>query len=368
MEEERGTAQPDQEKPAGERKARRPKAVVLMSGGLDSTLAAKLLQEQGVEIVGVHFSTGFCVSDHKRATAGPEDDPKKLRHEGLRAGADLQVPVEIVDLSDDYLEVVFNPKHGYGAHMNPCIDCRAHMLKKARAIMEREGADFVATGEVLGQRPMSQRRDPMRIVERESGLQGRLLRPLSAQRLEPTIPEQQGLVDRSKLLSIQGRGRKQQMALIAERGITDYPSPAGGCCFLTDENYARKFRDKMEHRGKERIGWEDVALLKVGRHFRVGPALKLVVGRDESENLFLERFAAGRVRLEAAEVKGPLALCDESLPSAGEERLCAAIVARYSDGKGLSRVAVKVTAPGGEERLHEVEPLWDESRLGPMRL
>jgi tRNA-specific 2-thiouridylase len=368
MEEIKEAMKATNEKSSGDPKKRRPKAVVLLSGGLDSTLAAKLLQEQGVEIVGVHFSTGFCVSDHKRATAGPEDDPKKLRHEGLRAGADLQVPVEIVDLSEDYLEVVFNPKHGYGAHMNPCIDCRAHMLKKARAIMERERADFVATGEVLGQRPMSQRRDPMRIVERESGLEGRLLRPLSARRLEPTIPEKLGLVDRSKLLDIQGRTRRQQIALIEARGITDYPNPAGGCCFLTDENYARKFRDKMKHRGKERIGWEDVTLLKVGRHFRIGPTLKLILGREESENAFLERYASGRIRFEAVGAKGPVGLSDEGIPSPEEERLCAAIVARYCDAKNESRVDVAATGPRGERRTHEVEPLWDESLLGPMRL
>lgn len=347
---------------------RRPKAVVLMSGGLDSTLAAKLLQEQGVEVVGVHFSTGFCVSDHKRATAPADADPKRLRHEGLRAGADLGVPVEIVDLSDDYLEVVFNPKHGYGAHMNPCIDCRAHMLKKAKAIMEREGADFVATGEVLGQRPMSQRRDPMRIIEKDSGLEGRLVRPLSALRLPPTTPEKEGLLDREKLLGLQGRGRRKQMDLIEQKGISDYPAPAGGCCFLTDENYARKFRDKMAHRGKERIGWEDVALMKLGRHFRVSPTLKLIVGRIESENDFLERYAAGRVRLEAQGFKGPLALTDENLPTPEEERLCAAIVARYCDGKHEASVRVRASGGQGAERVHEVAPLWDETLLAPMRL
>ncbi len=343
------------------------KAVVLMSGGLDSTLAARLLQEQGVEVMGVNFSTGFCMSDHKRATAGAHADPRKLRHEGLRAGADLHIPVEVVDLSEDYLEVVFNPKHGYGAHMNPCIDCRAHMLKKAKIIMEREGADFVATGEVMGQRPMSQRRDTMRIVEKDSGLAGRLLRPLSAKRLPPTIPEQEGLVDREKLLGLQGRGRRKQMDLMAEKGITDYPMPAGGCCFLTDAAYARKFRDKMAHRGKERIGWEDVALLKLGRHFRISPALKLIVGRNEGENAFLERYAATRVRLEAPEVNGPMALTDENLPSPQEEKLCAAIVARYTDAKHDPSVRIAATS-GGETRIHESIPLWDEAVLGPMRL
>ncbi len=346
---------------------KRPKAIVLMSGGLDSTLAAKLLQEQGIEVLGVNFSTGFCTTDHKRATAKPGADPKKLRHEGLRAGADLGVPVEIVDLREDYLDVVFNPKHGYGAHMNPCVDCRAHMLKKAKAIMEREGADFVATGEVLGQRPMSQRKDTMRIVEKDSGLEGRLLRPLSAKRLKPTVPEQEGLVDREKLLGLQGRGRRKQMDLIEARGITDYPLPAGGCCFLTDEAYARKFRDKMAHRGQERMDWDDVALLKIGRHFRLSPSLKLVVGRNEEENAFLERFAEGRVRFESPDVNGPVGLTDESLPSPDEERLCAAVLARYTDGKHGERVSVHVSGPGFE-RMHEVTPFWDEAVLGPMRV
>lgn len=347
---------------------RRPRAVVLLSGGLDSTLAAKLLQEQGVEVLGVHFSTGFCLSDHKRATASPNEDPRKLRNEALRAGADLGVPVRIVDISREYLEIVFNPKHGYGANMNPCIDCRAFMLKKAKEILEETGADFVATGEVLGQRPMSQRRDPMRIIERESGLEDLLLRPLSAKRLPPTRPEREGLVDRERLLDLQGRSRRAQMDLIAAKGITDYPSPAGGCCYLTDENYARRFRDKMAHHPEGRMGWEDVTLLKAGRHFRIGPRLKLVIGRRAEENAFLERFAEGRVRFEAKGVPGPVGLSDESLPSPEEERLMAAIVARYSDGRNRPVVTVEASGGDGPPRIYEVEPLWDEERLGPMRL
>jgi len=347
---------------------RRPKAVVLLSGGLDSTLAAKLLQEQGVEVIGVHFSTGFCVADHKRAAAGVNEDPRKLRNEALRAGVDLGIPVEIVDISQEYLDIVFNPRHGYGANMNPCIDCRAFMLRKAKALMEDRGADFVATGEVLGQRPMSQRRDTMRIVEKDSGLQGKLLRPLSALSLQPTDPEKAGLVDRSMLLNLKGRGRRAQMDLIEVRGITDYPSPAGGCCFLTDANYTRKFRDKMAHRKEGRLGPEDVTLLKVGRHFRVAPELKLIVGRKKEENDFLERFAPGRVRLEAPEIKGPVALTDESLPSPEEEHLCAAILAHYTDGRRDDVVPVAATGGGRGERLHDVTPLWDEAILGPMRL
>jgi hypothetical protein len=208
----------------------------------------------------------------------------------------------------------------------------------------------------------------MRIVEKDSGLEGRLLRPLSAKRLKPTLAEQEGLVDRERLLGLQGRGRRKQMDLIEARGITDYPLPAGGCCFLTDEAYARKFRDKMLHRGKARMDWEDVVLLKLGRHFRLAPELKLVVGRNEEENEFLDRYSKGRVRFESPEVEGPVALADESLPTVEMEKLCAAIVARFGDGKRLA--AVKVEASGGEgpPRTYEVAPLWNEEVLGPMRV
>jgi len=347
---------------------KRTKAVVLISGGLDSTLAAKVLQQQGIEVQGVHFSTGFCMADHKRATAPVDADPKTLRNEALRAGADLKIPVEMVDLSEEYLEVVFNPKYGYGSNVNPCIDCRIMMLKKAKAYAESIGADFVATGEVVGQRPMSQRRDTMRLIEKESGLEGRLLRPLCAKSLSPTEPEIKGLVDRERLLALHGRGRRAQMDLIKTFGVDDYPAPAGGCCFLTDESFATRFKDKMAHRGEKRIGWEDVTLLKVGRHFRISPTLKLIVGRWESENIFLERFTEGRVSLLSDEVMGPIGLTDESLPTLEEEQLCSAIVARYSDGKKQEQVTVTATGKDQPPRSYAVKPLWDEAVLGPMRL
>lgn len=347
---------------------KKAKAVVLISGGLDSTLAAKVLQQQGVEVQGIHFSTGFCVADHKRATAPTDADPQKLRSEALRAGADLEVPVEMIDLSEEYLEVVFNPKYGYGSNVNPCIDCRIMMLRKAKAYAESIGADFVATGEVIGQRPMSQRRDTMRLIEKQSGLEGKLLRPLCAKSLPPTEPENEGLVDRERLLGLHGRGRRAQMDLIKSFGVEDYPAPAGGCCFLTDESFATRFKDKMAHRAERRIGWEDVTLLKLGRHFRISPTLKLIVGRWESENSFLERFTEGRVSLLSDEVMGPLAVTDESLPTPEEEALCAAIVARYSDGKRQEKVAVTATGNTLPPRKYTVRPLWDEAVLGPMRL
>jgi hypothetical protein len=216
---------------------------------------------------------------------------------------------------------------------------------------------------------MSQRKVPMRVIERESGLEGRLLRPLSARLLPPTEPEKEGLVDRSLLLSLQGRTRRPQMDLIAERGITDYPLPAGGCCFLTDANYSRRFRDKMAHRSERPMDQEDVTLLKAGRHFRVSPALKLVIGRDERENQFLERFAKGeRVRFEVEVIPGPVGLTDESVPDDQVERLCASIVARYSDGRDLASVAVRAEGGGRPPRIWETAPLRDEDVLGPMRL
>ncbi|HET9886546.1 MAG TPA: 7-cyano-7-deazaguanine synthase, partial [bacterium] len=230
--------------------ARTVKAIGLISGGLDSTLAAALIKEQGLEVEALNFSTGFCFSDHHRAMKSPHH---RLRQEALRAGADLEMPVTIIDIADEYFEdVLIAPRHGYGANMNPCLDCRAYMLGRAREYMEKVGADFVFTGEVLGQRPKSQHRRAMDLVAKESGLEDRLLRPLCAKLLPPTRAEREGWVDRERLLGISGRGRRQQIAEAQRRGfdIDDIPQPAGGCCFLTDESYARKLRDFLEHQDK----------------------------------------------------------------------------------------------------------------------
>ena len=202
------------------------KAIGLLSGGLDSTLAVKLMKDQGVEVLAVNFNTGFCLSD---SAAKIRKSPGEIyRHDALKAGEKLGVPVEMVDIYDQYWDVLTKPKHGYGANMNPCLDCRARMLSLAKGMLESRGARFIFTGEVLGQRPMSQHRSALRLVEKDSALDGLLLRPLSAKLLEPTLPDKEGWVDRERLLDIAGRGRKGQMRIARELGVIDYASPAGG--------------------------------------------------------------------------------------------------------------------------------------------
>jgi tRNA-uridine 2-sulfurtransferase len=349
---------------------RRVKAIALISGGLDSTLALALVKRQGVEVKAVNFYTGFCITETQRRKGGRADGSVP-RNEALRAAADLEVEVEYVDISaSGYLDMLVHPKYGYGANANPCVDCRVFMMTRARQIMEEEGAQFVFTGEVLGQRPKSQRRDTLRIIERDSGLDGRLLRPLSAKLLPPTIPEREGLVDRERLEAISGRSRQRQMQLARELGVVDWPQPAGGCCYLTDESFARKFFDILDARSAageaRRIERDDVVLLSTGRHFRLSPSAKLVVGRTEAENALLERYAAGRARLEARDLLGPVALV-EGEPTWEERQLAARIVARYGKGKDHPQVVVE-WREGELVEEYPVAPEQDEARIEAMRI
>lgn len=335
----------------------RIKAIGLLSGGLDSTLAARALLEQGIDVVGIHYSTGFCMNDHRRALARPDEDPRRLRNEGLRAGADLGIPIEVLDAGEAYLRMVLNPKHGYGRRANPCIDCRIFMIHGAAEYMREHGGHFVFTGEVLGQRPMSQHMQSLRLIEKECGIPGYLLRPLSARHLPPTIPEQRGWVDRDRLLGIHGRSRKDQMALSEGWGLRDYPQPSGGCCFLADENFAKRFHDKKRHTRPEEIRRDELILLKVGRHFRLSPAVKIIVARDESENNFLARFESGGWRFEALDCGSPVTLV-EGEPDDDLKNLIASITARYSDRRGEPLVEVSARRADREERLF-VPPVAD---------
>ena len=314
--------------------ARRPvKAIGMMSGGLDSTLAAALLLRQGIEVLGINFYTGFCVTEQHRRLGIPGRDGKACRNEALRAGADLGFEVRLVDIAEEYYAMITSPRFGYGSAANPCIDCRIFMLSRMRKVLEEEGADFVFTGEVVGQRPKSQRRPVMDLIEEECGLEGRLLRPLSAKLLPMTIPEREGLVDRERLLGISGRSRQQQIALAAELGVTDFPQPAGGCCFLADQNYALKFFDFVGHSGGRRITHEDVILLGTGRHFRLSETSKLVVGRNAHENRVLETHGQEEILLKPLELMGPTAVLQRDAKP--EELVRAArITARYVDRPG----------------------------------
>ncbi len=261
------------------------KALVLLSGGLDSILAVKILQKQDIEVTGISFVSFFFNADLAQ-----------------KAAKELKIELKIVDFSDEHLAMVKNPGHGYGKAINPCIDCHILMLKKARQIMEKEKFDLVATGEVLGERPMSQNRQALELIEKESGLKSYLLRPLSAKLLEPTIPEEKGLVNRDKLLDISGRSRKKQMALAKQWRIKEYPTPAGGCC-LTDLQFAERFKQLLAF-------WpdcqgSDVLLLKLGRHFWIEDNL-IVVGRNEAENKQIKEMAQkGDVLIEAKKFPGP---------------------------------------------------------------
>ncbi|MCX5752126.1 MAG: hypothetical protein NTW97_00625, partial [Candidatus Krumholzibacteria bacterium] len=277
--------------------------------------------------------------------------------EAARMSAAFGVPVRVLDLVEEYFGVLLNPRHGYGANANPCIDCHLFMIRKAKEVMEREGARFVFTGEVLGQRPMSQNYRALELIDRESGLEGLLVRPLSARLLPETLAEKNGWIERSGLLDIQGRSRRRQMELAAELGVTGYSSPAGGC-MLTDENYAGKLKDWIRHRGGAALTHEETLLFSVGRHFRLSPTAKAVVGRREAENRYLERAWRLEWLAMPIDVPGPTVLVQG--PTSDEDlRLGAALVARYCDAKSSPSVKVAVRR-GDEERIFDIPPAPDD--------
>lgn len=309
------------------------KAIGLLSGGLDSMLAVCVLREQGVEVLAVAFTTPFFGAERAE-----------------RAAAQLSVPLVVRDITVAHLEVVRSPRYGHGSGLNPCIDCHALMLAVAGRMMEERGFDFLFTGEVLGQRPMSQNKNSLRLVARLSGYEDLVLRPLSARLLPETRPEREGLVERERLLALSGRGRKPQMELARHYGLTDYPAPAGGC-LLTDPIFSRRLKDLMALTGGA-PPVRRIELLKVGRHLRLTEHLRLVVGRNEADN---KRLAAAfrpeeGDRLFVAEGwPGPLALLPEAGAAPDEEALgqAAAICLSYSDAPPGTSGAVKLTGPRG---------------------
>jgi len=291
-------------------------AIGLFSGGLDSILAVRLILDQGLSVEAMHAIL-------------PVHDPSLLEWVE-RATRSSGVPLYTLSLEQEFFDLVRHPRYGYGSGANPCLDCHILILQKAGQRMRELGASFVFTGEVLGERPMSQHREALRLVERQSGLEGRLLRPLSARLLPPTIPEGEGLVDRSRLLDISGRSRKPQLALVQQYGIAEYPSPGGGCR-LTDPGFARRTRDLLTQQPD--FSRNDFDLLKVGRHFRLSPQIRVVSGRTKEENRRIVELAQeGDHLLEVQGLGSPVTLLRgpagaESIP------LAAAITARYSDAR-----------------------------------
>lgn len=342
------------------RDGREVRAVGMLSGGLDSILAARVMLEQGIHVTPVHVRTGLTYARRNRL-AGREPSPPPAPQQ---AAETLGLDLVNIDAFEAYVPVILDPQHGYGSAMNPCVDCRIFLLRQARRWMVEHDHDFIFTGEVLGQRPNSQMRPSLEVVERESGLEGRLLRPLSAKLLEPTIPEKRGLVDRDRLYAFQGRSRKPQMELAREFGITDYPQPAGGCCFLVDQNYSRRLEDFLSREGPEALTSQRAFLLSLGRHLRLPSGRKVIVGRHKKENAYLGEQQDEGVLMTTVDVPGPTTLVtgrppDEEITSA------ARITARYAGVKELRPVRVVVRS-SGSERLIAVKPLAMEDIHGLM--
>ncbi len=332
------------------------KAVALISGGLDSLLAAKVMLDQGVHVEGINFFTGFCVEGHTHAIR-QKDRAKPKRNNALWVAEQLGIKLHIVDVIDEYKDVLLNPSHGYGANMNPCLDCKGFMVRKALEWIQQNDFDFIITGEVMGQRPMSQRKDTMPVVARESGAGELLLRPLCAQHLPETLPEREGWVDREKMLDFSGRTRKPQMALAAEYGFTDYATPAGGCCFLTDANYSRKLVDMWQARGNREYELDDLMLLKVGRHVRPNERYKLIIAREEGEVKFMQGYAYRYPTFKVTSHSGPIALLDGT-PNEDDFEFAARLVARFSKGRTADLVTVVQSMPGEEQLVeHQIQPL-----------
>jgi tRNA U34 2-thiouridine synthase MnmA/TrmU len=324
-------------------------ALGLLSGGLDSMLAAELLRRQGIEVTAIIFTTPFFGSGR-----------------GVAAAKHIGIPHRVEDITVDHLAMVKAPEYGYGKNMNPCIDCHAMMFAKAGKLMEEMGADFLFSGEVLGQRPMSQNIKALRLVEKISGYEGYILRPLSAKLLPETQPEKNGLVDREKLMDIQGRSRKVQMELAEKWGVKEFPSPGGGC-LLTDPGFSVRLKELFDHNPDADA--TQVERLKYGRHFRLPGGSKVIVGRHKLDNEGLEPLAeTGDIFLKHHGVPGPLTLLEKG-GSMEDVAIAASLAARYGKNPQAGQpVAISVQTVGGDEDVLEVHPagavVLEEYRVG----
>lgn len=297
------------------------KALAMMSGGLDSTLAAKLMKDQGIEVIGICFKSHFFGANN-----------------AIRMAKQIDIPLEVVDFSEEHFDMVKNPKHGYGKNMNPCIDCHAMMMNYSGKMLEKYEADFIITGEVLNQRPMSQNKSSLDVVKKESGFSDKILRPLCAKNLTPTKMELEGLVDREKLMDISGRSRKIQMELAEKWGIKDYPSPAGGCK-LTEPNYAKRLRDLLDK--KEDIIASDLGVLKYGRHFRVSEKAKIISTRTAEEAQEIKQYLTKKDMIFLAKDFNGSMVIIIGEATAEDIEFAAKITGRYCKGKNEEKIEIK---------------------------
>ncbi len=327
------------------------KAIGLLSGGLDSTLAVKIILEMGIEVIAVNFLSPFCSCTSKKAGC---------KSEALKVTKKFGIKLKTIFLGEKYLEMVKNPKYGYGRNFNPCVDCRIMMLKDSKKIMIDEDASFIFTGEVLGQRPMSQRFDTLNIIEKESGLKGLILRPLSAQFLKPTIPEIKGIADRNYLLKIKGRSRKVQIALAEQKGINDYPCASGGC-LLTDNHFSNRLKDL--YRFQIPISLNDVRLLRIGRHLRINDFCKIIVGRNKEENEKLEKMVEpADLLFRVIGHKGPLVVARGKVKNMTMETI-SSITVHYSRAPKLTKIPVEVCKNSDQKRSFQKVCSLDEETV-----
>ncbi|MBB6622591.1 DUF814 domain-containing protein [Clostridium gasigenes] len=321
------------------------KALAMVSGGLDSILAAKLIKDQGIEVIGICFKSYFF----------SEESAKRMTKQ-------IDIPLEVIDFSKEHMKMVRDPKHGWGKNMNPCIDCHAMMMKYSGELLEKFNADFIITGEVLNQRPMSQNRQALNTVKKASGFANKILRPLCAKNLDETEMETNGLVDREKLLDIMGRSRKPQMALAEEWGITEYPSPAGGCR-LTEPNYAIRLKEMLSFKenSEENLDENEIELLRFGRHFRLDGKVKVIAARTGDEGIKIKEYINNKyIAFYASNFTGALVV----LTGEGTDKdieIAARITARYSKGRNEEMVEVKYGQYGKKFTSEvTVKPINDE--------
>lgn len=322
--------------------AKKCRAAALLSGGLDSLLAAKIILNQGIMVEGINFVIGF---EGKNTPV-------------VACAKQLGVKLHTFDVIDEFKSVVLNPKHGYGANLNPCLDCKIFMVHKTMALLKEGGFDFMVTGEVIGQRPKSQKRSTMQTLIDETGAFDLLLRPLCAKCLLPTLPERENWINRELLYDFSGRSRKPQIALAKQLGLMEYSQPAGGC-LLTDVGFCNRMRHLWEYRGKRDYSKDDLTLLKIGRHLVPNVGYKIVVSRNELENDFLQPFKLRFTHLFSISHNGPIALIDGVFDEE-DINLAARIVARYSAGRLAAQVKVQVQLVDGTIKVLNVVPMLPE--------